>query len=270
MTAWPTINGSPGYAPVGGTSMASPFAAGIAGLLLSAKPNLTNTQVEQTLEQTAAPVTFSIAQRQSRRARGTPIARSGRSPAVQSPSERRPSPDLVETNGDWNYTAPRDERAPARAGAAARPGQLDRLGATEPEYRQVATLRLEWDELHRSGGHEQIHGPADRRRLQLQALDHGQEQPRLDHRGVGGLAACRAEAAAEAPPPRPNTSPPTISGTAQDGQTLSASTGSWSGSPTSYAYQWQRCDSSGANCANVSGGDHELLPARLGGCRLDA
>jgi hypothetical protein len=46
---------------------------------------------------------------------------------------------------------------------------------------------------------------------------------------------------------------PTISGTAQSGQTLTASTGSWSGSPTSYGYQWQRCDSAGANCADVPG-----------------
>jgi hypothetical protein len=50
-----------------------------------------------------------------------------------------------------------------------------------------------------------------------------------------------------------SSSPPTISGTPQAGQTLTASTGSWSGSPASYIYQWQDCDSSGANCASISG-----------------
>jgi hypothetical protein len=63
------------------------------------------------------------------------------------------------------------------------------------------------------------------------------------------------------PPPPPatvvppsNTSLPTISGTTQQGQTLNASAGSWSGTtPISYAYQWQRCDSSGAACAAIAG-----------------
>ena len=57
---------------------------------------------------------------------------------------------------------------------------------------------------------------------------------------------------AEAPPlmPPSNSSPPTISGTAATGQTLSASTGSWTESPTRYEYQWQRCSS---GCAAVAG-----------------
>jgi hypothetical protein len=51
-----------------------------------------------------------------------------------------------------------------------------------------------------------------------------------------------------------NTSAPAISGNAQAGQTLSASTGGWTGtSPISYAYQWSRCDSAGANCAAIAG-----------------
>ena len=49
-----------------------------------------------------------------------------------------------------------------------------------------------------------------------------------------------------------NTSVPTISGTAQQGQTLTASSGSWSGSPTSYAYRWQDCTSS-MSCTSISG-----------------
>jgi|GEM_PF-2529201 len=51
-----------------------------------------------------------------------------------------------------------------------------------------------------------------------------------------------------------NTTPPAISGTAQSGETLRASTGVWVGTaPISYTYQWQRCSGSGAGCAAVAG-----------------
>ena len=47
--------------------------------------------------------------------------------------------------------------------------------------------------------------------------------------------------------------PPTISGTLVDGQTLTASTGTWIDSPDSYSYQWQACDASGSNCSDIAG-----------------
>jgi hypothetical protein len=53
-------------------------------------------------------------------------------------------------------------------------------------------------------------------------------------------------------PPKPEHLP-AISGTAQEGQTLSASTGTWSGEPTSYDFQWLRCSSLGSSCTGVSG-----------------
>ena len=50
-----------------------------------------------------------------------------------------------------------------------------------------------------------------------------------------------------------NTSAPTISGTPQVGQQLTANDGTWTGNPTSFAYQWQRCDADIVSCADVVG-----------------
>ena len=65
---------------------------------------------------------------------------------------------------------------------------------------------------------------------------------------IGAGAGTRAVAAAPV-----NTSPPTITGTAQEGKTLVGHRGSWSGGVSDYNDYWQRCDSNGGSCANISG-----------------
>ncbi len=46
---------------------------------------------------------------------------------------------------------------------------------------------------------------------------------------------------------------PTITGTAMQAQALTVSDGVWSGAPSSYAYQWSRCDAAGTTCADIPG-----------------
>jgi Concanavalin A-like lectin/glucanases superfamily len=51
-----------------------------------------------------------------------------------------------------------------------------------------------------------------------------------------------------------NTALPTISGSPEDGQALTASAGSWEGtSPIAYAYQWQSCNEAGSDCEAIEG-----------------
>ncbi len=70
-----------------------------------------------------------------------------------------------------------------------------------------------------------------------------------------GLVAGAGASSAATPPS--NTSPPTISGAAQKGQSLHADPGSWTGSsPIGFTYRWQRCNSGGGSCGNIGGATH--------------
>jgi hypothetical protein len=44
---------------------------------------------------------------------------------------------------------------------------------------------------------------------------------------------------------------PVLTGSAQQGQTLTADSGHWAGAPSLFTYQWNRCDPAGANCTPI-------------------
>src|SRR5215470_9278005 len=43
-----------------------------------------------------------------------------------------------------------------------------------------------------------------------------------------------------------------VCGVYASGMTLTAGPGTWAGGPTGFAYQWQRCQTDGTKCANIS------------------
>lgn len=71
-------------------------------------------------------------------------------------------------------------------------------------------------------------------------------------------------AAATASAAPKNTSAPTISGTPKVGQELTANPGSWSSNPSSYAYQWQRCNVDVVLCSDVTGATGTTYGVRSG------
>lgn len=79
---------------------------------------------------------------------------------------------------------------------------------------------------------------------------------------VAGLSQAKSSAAPV------NTAEPIISGTAKEGNTLTASTGTWTSSSTiTYSYQWLRCDAQGLGCSNIGGANtmhYQLKGADVG------
>lgn len=65
-------------------------------------------------------------------------------------------------------------------------------------------------------------------------------------------ATCLQRYALPNPPPT-NAALPAVSGVAAVGQVLTTTVGTWTGSPTAYAYQWQECTVDGTGCADIPG-----------------
>jgi IPT/TIG domain len=71
---------------------------------------------------------------------------------------------------------------------------------------------------------------------------------------VGSASKVSAATAKIKPGPPVSIAAPAVSGSLQEGQTLTASTGGWAGSgPFAFSYQWLRCAISGGSCEQIPG-----------------
>jgi hypothetical protein len=60
---------------------------------------------------------------------------------------------------------------------------------------------------------------------------------------------------------------PVVAGTAAVGRVLSTTNGTWTGSPSAYAHQWQRCAANGTGCTSIggaTGATYSVAPADVG------
>ena len=141
---------------------------------------------------------------------------------------------LTAGNGSWSGTGPfnysyRWLRCPSSGGGANGEGCVAISGATFKRY-TVRTADV---------GH----------RLRVRVTAANSEGSAAATSNASGVV----QSAATGGPAR-NTTAPSISGTPQVGQTLTADTGTWVGAqPITFTYHWRRCSTTGASCADIAG-----------------
>jgi hypothetical protein len=167
-------------------------------------------------------------------------------------------------------SAPTNTVPPSVSGSAVQGGTLTASAGTWTE--SPTSLSYQWEDCTAAGESCSIVSKATSATYKLISSDVGHTvRVVVTASNAGGSesasSAATAVVNAELPPAPASTALPSVSGTAEEGQTLSASNGSWTGSPTSYAYQWQDCNGSGSGCSEIGGAtssSYKLLAGDVG------
>ena len=144
--------------------------------------------------------------------------------------------------------APTNTSPPTIAGI---PEQGQTLNAMTGDWEGAETYHYQWLDCDENGDNCAYTGD-DASAYTLTADDVGDTVrvivSAVNDSGSVGATSDQTDEVQQAGPPS-NTAPPVITGTAQQGQTLTTTEGIWDGEPSSFAYQWQDCDQNGQDCS---------------------
>ena len=248
----PACSVAPSYTSSNGTSMAGPFAAGVAALMLDANPGLTGSQLKTLLMQTAVDW-----------GRGADnVDPAGRGADVDYGAGRLDAYAALAAAGAPLSGPPPAPAHDVRSGALAAAGAYadHRIIVTGTEFPLAATAiapgtsGLDVDvALYSPSGAELARAGTSGRQEDLSAhvTVTGTYTLRVTAKSGSGGYFVDVSGAVTALPA--NQAPPTVAGEAREGSVLSAEHGRWSGgTPISFAYEWLRCDGSGIECAPIA------------------
>ncbi len=173
-----------------------------------------------------------------------------------------PTPEVIAAPGSPADTAP-----PSVGGVAEEGRTLTASTGTWTE--DPFAYAYQWQDCNASGGACADVGGATSSSYTVAAADVGHTIRVVvtATNAFGSTAAASATTPAATPQPPSVTGPPKVTGSTEQGQTLTTSRGAWTGSPTTYAYRWQDCNTSGQACANVAGAtsaSYKLTSADVG------
>lgn len=233
-----------GYSTFSGTSMATPFVAGVALLMRDLNPGLTPDQVKQRIKQTAidwgSPGADSdhgagrLDAYAALAASATPTGLT--TPPAGLPAYQRVQSSLSGTGATRTFTITGSPAVPLTVGLTVGSAGTDfDMYLTNPAGTQVAKAETphRQDELHLASG---AGGPYTLRVVSFSGS------------GAFFLDVSGGTAVENLPATQPsNTALPAIVGTPAVGGSLSGDAGGWTGTPA-FEYSWERCTAAGADC----------------------